>query len=332
MRPTKVNSIFLALLLALGAAGTASAQSSVNISGLVQLAVARGNGGTSPLYGAGALDGWSVNSETSRIYIAGKEDLGGGLYGAFDLQHFFQADTGAPANFAPGAFWDGRSIVRLGNTMGEIYLGHDYVPLFFTGLAVDPWGWDGSSTQMGLLQWANYLSTAGIRTNNTVGLKTAPLGGVSIQAAASAGEGSVGRGLGVSLTYSSGPLWASAAYDEHANIGASKDSLWMLAAAYDFGVARPGFQFSRSSVGGASYRSASFTLTAPVGPGTLKAGLARLDDADTVTTGKQNLAKISLGYQYPFSKRTAAFVGIASAKQDALTRTTVGEVGLSHSF
>lgn len=326
--------ISAAALLAV-AAGGAQAQSSVSISGKLQLSIARGNDGTSPLYGGGAFDGWTVNSESSNLNFAGNEDLGGGTYAAFHLQHFFMADTGNQANFSKDAFWDGRSILRLGNNnIGEVYLGLDYVPLAFTGLGVDPWGWDGTAMQIGILQWANYLTTNGIRTSNTLGLKSASFGGGFVgQLAVGAGEGVVGRGLGASLTYANGPLWASAAYDEHANLGTSeKDHLLMLGAAYDFGAVRPMVQYSRSSVAGVAYNSTSVGLTAPVGVGSVKAAVARLNDADTAASGKQSLVKFSLGYEHPLSKRTAVFAGFASSKQSGLTRTTAGEVGLRHTF
>ncbi len=324
----------IATLLVLSAAAGAQAQSTVSVSGKLQLSYARGNSGTSPLYGGGAFNGSTINSETSQLNVAGKEDLGDGLYASFDLQHFFMADTGVPAYFASKAFWDGRSIVRFGKAgVGEVYLGHDYAPLAHTGFSADPWGWDGSAMQVGGLQWANYATTNGIRTSNTLGFKTASFaGGFVGQLAFSAGEGTAGRGAGGSVTFTNEPFWAAIAYDEHANVGGKKDHLWMIAAAYDLGVIRPVLYVSQSSVAGVTYNGAGIAVTAPAGTGILKAAIARLDDGETAIAGKQNVMKFSIAYEYPFSKRTAAFGGFATSKMDGLGRTSVGEVGLRHNF
>ena len=318
-------------LATLAACGLAQAQS-MSLTGTVRVGVAHGNGGKSNIFGSGAINGWSVNDETSNVDIDAKKDLDSGLYAAADLQHFFQADTGKNSNFSPDSFFDGRSIVRLGNASGEIYFGHDYTPVFWTGLAVDPWSWDASTTQIGALQWANYASTCGIRTDNTVGIKTASMNGFTFQVAGSPGEGTTGHDAGFNATYSKGPIYASVGYDEHSNIGSSSDHLAMVAASYDLGSVKPGFQFSSSKVGGVSYQSASAMLTAPVGPGTLRSAVGWINDADTAKAGKQAVTKLSVGYLYPLGKEANVFAGLASSKESGLSRTTAGEVGMAYSF
>src|SRR6187551_782694 len=93
----------LIALAVLGAfAGAASAQSSVTIYGSVDMAVAKGDGGTAGNNGGGAggADVWSLQqSNANRLGFRGNEDLGGGLSAQFQIEHRFNADTGATAPY-----------------------------------------------------------------------------------------------------------------------------------------------------------------------------------------------------------------------------------------
>jgi len=313
----------------------AAAQSSVTISGAINVDVARGNGGTSPIYGSGGAKMWTVNDIVSHLNIAGKEDLGDGLYAGFNLQHFFLADTGAAANQSANTFWDGQSYVKLGGRLGEIYAGREYSPVFYTAVLSDPWYWDTSLGQIGYLQFANYFNTGGVRTNNTVGYKSPSLGGVTARLAVSAGEGATtGRDVGGNVDYSKDKLWLSAAADQHKNVnGVDTDRLVTVAGAYDFGVVRPLALYSQSRVAGVTYSAYSFAVTVPTsGLGSVRAAVSHVSDWNTATPAKDGLTKASLGYLYYLSKRTNIYTTVASAKGDGATRTTAFDVGLSHNF
>ncbi|RZJ48231.1 MAG: porin, partial [Acidovorax sp.] len=138
-------STHLALLLAcagLGACGAAQAQSSLTIYGIVDQGLARANGGTTPgalLPGRGVTPlVWTLKAgNTSRLGFAAREDLGGGLYSRFQLEHRFAADTGAPSN--PNVFWLGRSVVAVGSKdWGEVYAGREYSAAYTVALNADP--------------------------------------------------------------------------------------------------------------------------------------------------------------------------------------------------
>lgn len=72
----------------------------------------------------------SGSSSTSRLGIRGVEDMGGGPFAGFNLEHGFIADTGSTASSTK--FWNRRSTVSLtsltSQTLGELRLGRDFVP------------------------------------------------------------------------------------------------------------------------------------------------------------------------------------------------------------
>ncbi|MES3011048.1 MAG: porin [Pseudomonadota bacterium] len=329
--PFKSSTVALVIAAAMA---SAYAQSNVSISGAVRLAVARSNGGTSPLYGSGNTARWTMNDNLSSLSFSGREDLGGGTYAGFSLQHFLQADSGADSNFSPNTWFDGQSIVSLGGRWGEITMGRNYTPTILIGFAIDPWGWDGSATQVGALELANYFSTSGIRTNNTVGYTTPTINGFTGKLAVSAGEqAKTGTDVGSSLVYAKGPVYVAGAWDQHkAAVGTTTDRLATVAAGYDFGLVKPMALFAKSRVNGVAYSSMVLSATAPVGAGVLKAAVARIDDWNTGNGTKDPLTKVSLGYQHNLSKRTHLFSGISNAKGSGATRTTVVDLGIGHTF
>ena len=92
----------LLALAVLGAfASVASAQSSVTLYGRVDLSVGKGPGTSAKQM---------ANGSGSRFGVRGVEDLGGGLQALFNIEHRYNADTGAQTNAQ--RFWTGRSIVE----------------------------------------------------------------------------------------------------------------------------------------------------------------------------------------------------------------------------
>ena len=164
----------LLALAVLGAfAGTASAQSSVTIYGVVDMSIARNNcvaTAANPCAvnaGAPAGDAWTMQqSTTSRLGFRGNEDLGGGLSAQFQIEHRFNPDTGAQ-NQTP--FWNGRSYVQLTSAAaGSVYLGREYTPAFWVELKSDPFGNDGVGQTGVTYMWAGYMtpdSASGVTTN-----------------------------------------------------------------------------------------------------------------------------------------------------------------------
>src|SRR5258706_987573 len=105
----------LLALAVLGAfAGVASAQSSVTLSGTVDLnAKYVKNDGSDRRY---SLSQDGINS--SQLVFSGREDLGGGLWAGFNLNSGINADTGSSNT----KFFNRRSTVSFGGHFGEIRL------------------------------------------------------------------------------------------------------------------------------------------------------------------------------------------------------------------
>ena len=323
------RSVLLACLLT--AAVGAVAQSSVTISGGLQVAVARGNGGKTPIDGSTA-NKWALNDQSSVIDFSGREDLGDGLYAGFQLRSFIGTDTGS----ASSPFWASRSVVKLGGSWGELYAGRSFTPASFMVLFADPWYWDGSAAQVGWqIQQANYTSTAYLRTDNTVGYTSPSFGGLNVNVAVSAGERAKGRDVGAAANYKQGPLWVGIGYDRSQGFDGigPQDHLAVLAGAYDFGVVRPMGTFARSKVNNVSYTAYSVALTAPAGERVLlKAAYSHLSDWNLATPAKEALKKTALGAQYSFSKRTNVFANLSAAKGRTVSGTNTVELGMGHSF
>ena len=127
-------------LLALCAAAPwpAAAQSSVSISGIMDLAVRSVSN-----EGVGSMKSMvSGSNSTSRIIISGREDLGDGLSAGFHLEHGILADTGGTA--VGNKFWDRRSTVSIASkTLGELRLGRDFVPSYTNWSRYDPFAYVG---------------------------------------------------------------------------------------------------------------------------------------------------------------------------------------------
>ncbi len=143
----------------------------------------------------------------SRFGVRGSENLGGGLMATFQVEHRFNADTGAQTNFK---FWHGRSIVGLKGGFGEINLGHNYTPLFWVQLAADPWGWDTVS------QTSNTQAGTQVRFSNSLEYVTPSLGGLQGRVMWAPSE-VAGRSanFGLSGIYNAGPLYVGFGYEKH---------------------------------------------------------------------------------------------------------------------
>ena len=111
---TKTAFIGTALL---GLSTLAAAQSSVTLSGVVDLAVrhTQNSSGSQNSMASGA-------NSTSRFILRGTEDIGSGLRAGFWLESTLQADTGvggATTTTPANQFWDRAAYVSLGGSFGH---------------------------------------------------------------------------------------------------------------------------------------------------------------------------------------------------------------------
>jgi len=349
----------LLALAVLGAfAGTASAQSSVTIYGVLDMSIAKDNCSATTVCavnpGAPAGDAWTMQqSTTSRLGFRGNEDLGGGLSAQFQIEHRFNPDTGAQ-NQTP--FWNGRSYVQLSSAAaGAVYLGREYTPAFWVQLKSDPFGNDGvGQTGVGI-NWAGYMTpdvASGVttspqaawpaggsaRSSNTIGYKTPSLGGLTANVAVSLSESSgQGRNTGFNVEYAAGPIYAGLGF-EKINDGASDGrGVTNFALHYNLGFVKPMFYYAKSksgALGADDNKVYLLSASAPLGNGLLKVGFSKISFENGAETGHK---KLGLGYNYNLSKRTNLYADMGSATGRAANgtkgeRNTAYAFGVRHTF
>src|SRR5438105_2978235 len=194
--PMKKSLLVLAILAA--QAGLASAQSNVTLYGVVDLGIER----TSLSPGASVLRLSSGIQSGSRWGLKGKEDLGGGLSAAFQLESGFDASTGAPGQ--GGRAFGRQAWVGLNGGFGSLKLGRQYTPIFGALDTIDPFGTGITGDGSGI---SAVFRGYGVRMDNAVNYSTPSMGGFSAEAAYGFGEvpgsTSVGSQYGLSGTYAS---------------------------------------------------------------------------------------------------------------------------------
>jgi predicted porin len=323
------------VVAAMASAGAALAQSSVVIYGIVDQGVVKPNGGTTPgamLPGRGANPNtWTIKAgNTSRLGFRGQEDLGGGLYSRFQIEHRFAMDTGASSN--ANVFWLGRSVVALGSkSLGEVYAGREYSAAYTVALNADPTFWSYVSQTGSAYTYANYTPVAAtveasnIRWANAVGYKTPTWAGVSGEVQTALGEGARKRALSGHVQYKGGGLWIGAAFDRLD----SNTNMELIAGGYDFGVIFPKASYTRAK-GGVNGDAKAFTVSAlvPIPVGRVYASYGSLSP----TAANRDSSMIGAGVQYDLSKRTLLYFNVGSAEQDTFTRTTAFDLGIKHTF
>jgi predicted porin len=321
----KTSILALALLGAI--TGTASAQSSVTVYGLVDMALMRESGaatGPSTKISSGVASG-------SRIGFKGKEDLGGGLSAIFLLENGFQADTGT---IGQGGVLFGRQLyLGLQGSLGTVTMGRQYTPQYLTVVMVDPFGSGMAGDTKNLMP----ATGSGSRVDNSIEYASPVVNGMNAELLYAPGEiagsSSASRQLGGALGYAAGPLKIRLGYHYRnndtallKNIAPAKNTV--LAATYDFGAAKVHFAYATNEgVNSSPLRNAGNPfgyamapvasvdsqdllagLTIPFGAHTLMASYIRKHDK---TSLDQSANQAAIGYRYALSKRTDVYSSYA---------------------
>jgi len=341
----------LTALAALTVTGLACAQSSVTLFGVVDAGVSYQSATSrNAITGITSKQSqWSLANSgynSSRIGFRGTEDLGGGLAASFWLEAPITNDDGANgiANF------NRRSTVSLSGGFGELRLGRDYTATFWNDTVFDPFGTNGSGT--------NVISTVGAstgigngnytRASNMVAYFLPPnLGGFYGQVQYSLNENvrstdvtgttsssSAGRYLGGRFGYANGPLDIALAAGQNVAVDTTaltrKVQTVNLGASYDFGPVKLFGELSNVqnkfdtglSNTHDSYKGYLIGASVPVGPGLIRASYSavRYNEGATGLYGEDpRVNKLALGYVHNLSKRTALYATIArvSNRNDA---------------
>ncbi|MBI5334098.1 MAG: porin [Burkholderiales bacterium] len=257
------------------AAGAASAQSSVTLYGVVDVAVGRFE--TSSLGDSDATTEVASNvMTTSFIGFKGVEDLGNGLKGTFMLESFLRPDVGDAGRSDTDTFWARNANIGLAGDFGSVTVGRMDNLLFLSSLAFNPFGgsfgvsptirqtFGDVGLVLGDSGWSNTIKYV---TPNLSGFTAA----VQYQFKETTGTDN-GNSWAANLTYLAGPFGITATYQNFktastaANPGAivaggnitpaatalsdvfanvpgtftfgDEQKVWQLGASYDFGGAK----------------------------------------------------------------------------------------------
>jgi len=318
----------LAGLAALAVCGAVHAQSSVSISGLIDLSAGR----TQSPGGKAVKSVDSGQMSTSYIAFRGTEDLGDGLKAKFALDAFLRNDTGAAGRFDGDTFFARTSSVGLSGKFGDVNLGRITTGLFVNTLVFNAFG-----DSFGYSPSIRHYFTSGTTTgdtgwNDSVSYTTPSLSGLTVMAHAALAEANGGgRNTGLTGRYFGGPLALGLAWQKVEKGAAVADTTtWQLGASYDLKLVKLYGQFGNvdNKTTGVDYDITSLGATAPVGD----LGVARLQwsGIDPSTGAKRKT--LSAGYGYYLSKRTELYAAIMSDKIDGLSGATSYSLGVRHSY
>ena len=330
MKRTSIHRAALIAAIAL-AAGAAQAQSSVTLSGLLDVSAGQSKaaGSTSRVWGVD-----NGNMTTSWFGASGSEDLGGGLSALFTLQTFMRADTGASGRFGADTFWARNAFVGLASKdFGKVTLGRNTTPFFVTTLSFNPFG-----DSFGYSPSIRHYFTSGTLTGDSGWsdsvLYTSPnLGGATLQLFMAAAEaGSNGRNHGVNLRWGAGAIDAAFSWQDVKKDGATAvadTKAWQAAASYDFGVAKAFGQYGKvdNKTTGNSYDITGLGASVPVGNGKI---LAQWGQIKPETGPKRKT--FSAGYDYFLSKRTDLYAVAMSDKITGQSSGSAFSVGIRHRY
>jgi predicted porin len=316
----------LLALAVLGAfAGVASAQSSVTLSGTLDVGVRYTKNDGRDRF----LSMENSGNASSQLVFSGKEDLGGGLYAGFVLNSQLVPSSGNAG--LGGKFFNRRETLSLWGNFGEIRLGRDYTPTFWNNTFYDPFGTVGVGDSSNVLQMPTGTF---VRADSAISyFLPANIGGVYGQFMAATSERATtnpGRYIGGRIGFAAGPFDIAAAYATQrldATVGQPSQKTMNIGGSYDLGVVKLMGYYDRDTLSytGVDKKENRFSLglAAPVGAGVIKANYdySKLDNNITSTSSK--ITKFALGYVYNLSKRTAVYSTVARLSNDSAA-TAVG--------
>ena len=339
-------------LIALGAAllcaAGAHAQSSVQLTGLVDVFAGSmkmaGDASSKSVVDSGGLT-------TSWFGMKGTEDLGGGLKAHFNLTSFIKVDTGTQGRFVNDTFFSRDANVSLSGGFGSVLLGRWMAPNFLPSVVGNPLGDSFTFSPLilhkdvplfkpdGSLRWRS-MTPSDTGWSNQIVYSTPDIGGFKANLQYQFGEqaGKSGKNnVGVNFFYFGGPLTLTGFY-ENADINnpvntllANNQKYWMLLGAYDFGMVKPYLSYGEKKIDDtASTKGKTYQVgaSAPLGNGKLLAEWVKTEWSTPDVSRKT----FTLGYDYNLSKRTDVY---AMYMNDKITSQTNGNsfgVGIRHRF
>jgi general bacterial porin, GBP family len=309
--------------LALLAGGVSAQQSSLTISGRLDMSVGhqRLSGGPNATF---------VTSDTSYISFQGVENLGGGMSSYFKLEHGMNMDTGAPTSATQ--FFNRESFVGLRSTsVGALQLGSQFTPGLWLGARIDPFRRQGTGALQTLLGRGGAAGAWGFgaQYNNSIQYITPTYAGFVGKFLYGMKEGVLEKApWAVSLEYAAPKLIAGISYDREGTTRASANlppgagvvtaSATQIGAVYDFQTFKLHGLYIRATAKGSSSMTGGLVgVTVPIMPFEFLATavVRNMEDA-----ANSDASLVSAQLRYHFSKRTFVYLSAARQKNDGSAR------------
>ncbi|MES2184432.1 MAG: porin [Pseudomonadota bacterium] len=348
----------LAACALLACATAAQAQSSVTVSGLVDMFAGSlknaGDAGRVAQVGSGGMT-------TSWFGFTGAEDLGGGLKAEFKLTSFQRLDTGTPGRFAGDGFFTRDANVALAGGFGRVSLGRDLAPNFLPTILFNPFGDSFTFSPLVLLKNVPLFNATGWPAttpsdtgwSNEVIYSTPKFGGLSGNLHYQFGEqqtaGNRGRkNVGANFLWFTGPFAFTGYYERDqvtnpvnglitSGTGAlaTPDTIkdWMLGGSYDASFAKFFLTYGQTKSDNTRSEADTTSIGAsiPVGAGSINAALARAElSVGSIDGPRRTIGTI--GYDYFLSKRTDLYANLMHDKVTAFNSGTSFGIGIRHRF
>jgi len=275
--------------LALLAAGTASAQSSVTIYGRMNVSAEQQEN-----IGANGKQKVLQNS-ASRLGFKGTEDLGGGLKASFILEHGLNADTGTVSG---SAFWGRQSEVNLSGGFGMLRLGNFTSEAYFaTADYISMHNHDTGTSEDKLYAYIG-------RNTNKIAYRTPEfVKGLTLEGAVSAGEGGGReRTYDFAANYALGALQLGAGYEKNGNAKQYAARALFEAGALVFGAY---VQRDENAYATGNRTTVRGSVAYNFGANELHFNYGQAGDYSKLSDSKAK--QMTVGYNYNLSKRTKLY-------------------------
>lgn len=304
-------------LVLFAAAGFASAQSNVQVYGVVDAGISKQTGKPTKIDSG-------IQSD-SRIGIKGTEDLGGGTKAVFVLEGGVNVDTGESTT---NTLFGRQAYIGLSNTkLGTVKIGRQYTPVYTALLELDPFATGLAGDVSRQVPYKQSMS------NSVSYTAPAVISGLTGTVAYGFTEGTNKDNhsqIGATATYVAGPATATVAFSNVSD-GAK---IAVVGGSYDLTVVKVhALVASNKGVDlntgvDTNARNYLIGVSKNVGKGTVIADVIRKIDH---AVENQNATQVAVGYTYPLSVRTNLYTSYAHTTQVGINDNMVN-AGIRHSF
>lgn len=315
----------VALAIAGAFTGVAHAQSNVTLYGLIDTYVEAAKtsvAATGKEESVTRVSGGGLNG--SRWGLTGAEDLGGGMKAVFTLEGGYDSDTGIIGQ--GGRVFGRQMFVGLAGGFGQLLLGRQYAPIFYTELMSDIDGYSSFSVPGNSFR---VLDANTLRTDNMVKYVTPALGPVSAQLSWAPGEqpgnSTKGRIWGAHIQGALGPVTLVAGYHDDQVKSATVDSLkqWSVGGSgkfMDIGLAANYTEYKADMVAGTDPKIKQWSIGANYTIGAFVPLIQYGETKNDANSGKEKSWLI--GADYNMSKRTTIYGRFAQTKENSTAEAT----------